>query len=428
MATPFVNWARTVRTTPTAWAAPASEDEVVALVRDVRARGGRLRVSGARHSWSPIAGSDDVQVELTRMDRVLSIDRDARTITVLGGCRLHTISAALAAAGLALPILGSIAQQTISGAIATGTHGSSLRHGNLATLVRGLRLVDGTGEVHVLRHGDPHLDAARVHLGLLGVVTEVTLTCEPAFGLVETSLNLPFDEACDRLTELADGHEYVKLWWLPPLDQVLVRTYARTAPDVSRGRTEAWREVVSNDVLFPLLLGAGRLVPSLIPHINRTVFATDFAPGTRQGPSAAMFGLRMPPRHRETEVAVPLAAGPDLLRGLRDVVLGEGLRLDFIQEVRFVKGDTGWLSPAFGRDTVQLGVYGTFSPDIPRAFAALHRLADRHDGRPHWGKALPDVAGLHTRWPQAPQFRRLADALDPSGVFRSPTLDLALGR
>jgi L-gulonolactone oxidase len=86
-------------------------------------------------------------------------------VTVRAGTRLRDLNDALAAQGRALPIVGSIAAQTIAGMIATGTHGSSLVHGNLSSLVEGLRLIDGRGELHVLAGDDPRLDGARVHLG-----------------------------------------------------------------------------------------------------------------------------------------------------------------------------------------------------------------------------------------------------------------------
>src|SRR5689334_18935008 len=152
------------------------------------------------------------------MTGVLHLDPDARLVTVLAGTRLRDLSAVLLNRGWTLPIVGSIQAQTIAGAIATGTHGSSLVHGNLASLVHAMRVVDGTGDVVELGPDDPRLDGARVHLGALGVVTEVTLRIEPAFRLRQEFEHVPVDEV--DLDAAATSAEYAKVWWLPGASHV----------------------------------------------------------------------------------------------------------------------------------------------------------------------------------------------------------------
>ncbi|HKA91694.1 MAG TPA: FAD-binding protein, partial [Haliangiales bacterium] len=203
----FVNWSRTVTTAPSTWHEPESEDEIGELVRDAARTGRRMRVVGAGHSWSAIAAPHDMAVSLDRLAGVIALDPAGGTATVRGGTRLHDLNDHLARLGFALPIVGSIADQSIAGAIATGTHGSSLTHGNLSSLVRALRLVTGRGETLDLAAGDARLDGARVHLGALGVVTRVTLPIEPAFRLAETVDNVPVAAAARGLAEIAASAE-----------------------------------------------------------------------------------------------------------------------------------------------------------------------------------------------------------------------------
>jgi len=123
----FENWARTVATRPAERHAPSSEAEVCELVAG--ARGRRVRVVGGGHSWSRINAPEDMWITLDRLNGVVA--RSATDVTVHGGTRLATLLAVLGDA--TLPIVGSISAQSIAGLIATGTHGSSLVHGNLAS-------------------------------------------------------------------------------------------------------------------------------------------------------------------------------------------------------------------------------------------------------------------------------------------------------
>ena len=106
------------------------------------------------------------------------------------GIRLFDLNDELAARGLAMPNLGDINTQSIAGAIGTATHGTGAGHGNIATTIVGMEIVTGDGTVRRAdEDNDPELlRVARVGLGALGIVTEVTLRCVPAFNLhaVET--------------------------------------------------------------------------------------------------------------------------------------------------------------------------------------------------------------------------------------------------
>jgi alditol oxidase len=80
--------------------------------------------------------------------------------------------------GWALHNMASLPHVTIAGAVATGTHGSGDRLGNLATAVATLEIVRATGDVITIRRGDPGFDGMVVALGALGIVTRVILDIE----------------------------------------------------------------------------------------------------------------------------------------------------------------------------------------------------------------------------------------------------------
>ena len=69
------------------------------------------------------------------------------TVTARAGTPLHVLNAELERLGLSLHNMGDIAEQTLAGAVSTGTHGSGGRIASLAAQLAGLELVTGTGEV-----------------------------------------------------------------------------------------------------------------------------------------------------------------------------------------------------------------------------------------------------------------------------------------
>lgn len=429
----FTNWAGNVHATPARRVAPASEDEVARLVREARAAGRRARVVGSGHSWSPLVPTSGDLVSLERMASVLGTDVARGVVRAQAGCTLHALLEALAAVGLALPIVGSVDAQTLGGLTATGTHGSSLTWGNISSLVRRMVLIDGRGERVALEHDDPRLEGGRVHLGALGVVTELDLHVVPAFKLRESITRAPVDEVAHHLAGVAKTHTYVKMMWLPHTRDAILFAYEPVDPGTPGEVSPlAWEvDAALSRWVFPALLALGGRWPRLVPMVNRLVDRIKFLPGTRVGRSDRILKLPMPPRHRETEVSLPLAEAGRALLFCRDWLAERRAVNDFLLEARFVPADPAWLSPAYGRDSCQFGVYATHSPTTDAFFADFRAAAATwtdEPARPHWGKELDVGPGDVERWyPRAGDFRALAAALDPDRVFVNPMLAAVLG-
>ena len=410
----FTNWARTVVTRPAEWHAPNSEAELTALLR--ASRGHKVRVVGAAHSWSRINAPEDQWVTLDRLRGVV-IDRARSEATVQGGTRLHDLLAALATEGFTLPIVGSITAQSIAGAIATGTHGSSLVHGNLASLVTKLVVATSEGTTELVGE---RLLGARVHLGALGVVTSATLRIVPAFQLAEEVANLPVAELGSALPVIARSAEYVKLWWMPHAPTAQVFRYARTS-EATAGRPERKRwidERIMHRFVFPLVVRAVH-VPGMAEPISRAV-ARSFLGARRVGPSALMLQTPMPLRHRETEAALPLARAGEAFERLAHAIANDAaLRVNFPMELRFVPRDPAWLSPAHGVETCQIGAY-CHGRSADRYFALFWRELRGMRARPHWGKELDHShEEVRALWPELGKFAALRDELDPERMFGS---------
>ena len=203
------NWAGNQVTRPVRIERPQCEDEVVAVVRAAASEGLRIRVVGAGHSFTDIAATDEVLVTLDGLANVHDLDTDSGRVRVGAGIRLRDLNPHLKAAGLAMPNLGDIDYQSVAGAIATSTHGTGLGFRSIADGVVGLRMVVGDGTVvNCDQTTDPDLlHVARVGLGALGIVTEVTLVCVPAFNLKAVEEVLPVDEVVECFDDWAENTE-----------------------------------------------------------------------------------------------------------------------------------------------------------------------------------------------------------------------------
>ncbi|TDP75959.1 L-gulonolactone oxidase [Bradymonas sediminis] len=402
---------------------PESEAEVVALVKEVGRRGQTLRVVGAGHSWTDIACTDGHLLRLERLNRVLRIDRENGLVVAEAGISLRELVCHLSDFGLALPSLGSIAEQTLAGAISTGTHGSGATVGNLSSLVESLRLVTGRGEV-VEASREHHPDvfaAARVGLGCLGVITQVTMRCVPIFNLHERCWTLPFDEALRQMQTLADTHEFIKFWWLPHTDRIQVFAADRTsAPETCPALTRRADKLGMITPVFRSILWLGGHFSPAIPTLNRLVCLGYFGQRERVERSDGVFNLAMPPRHLEAEFAFAREDGPAAFEQLRAWVEWEQLRVNFIGELRFVAADDIWMSPAYGRDACHIGAYCGRSAHAPQYFAGLEAIAARMGARPHWGKMFGwEGAELRRVFERFDDFCALRDELDPDRVFEN---------
>jgi FAD/FMN-containing dehydrogenase len=423
----FVNYAKTISVDGLEWATPATEDEAAKLVGDAAADRRRVKVVGAGHSWSSIAAPEDVAVSFDRLSGISATGPG--WVRVGAGTRLRHLYRDLAERDLALPIVASIAQQSVAGATATGTHGSSLVHGNLSSLVIGARVVAGDGSIVEISGDDDRIDAVRVHLGALGALTEVTLRTVPAFNVVQSIEQVPVQRVGSVLEEIGRSAEYAKVWWMPHTADALVFRYERTG-EHGGGRPYTQRFVdnwLPRGFLHPVWEWH-RHRSGGVPALNRVAVRWLVKP-PQIGPSSLMLATPEPIRHHETEAAVPLEHSGEAFD--RTVALIERLRLhvNFILEARFVPNDSAWMSTAYGRDVVHLGACTAITGSRHEYFKAFWAEMKPLGGRPHWAKEMAQEATeIRAMYPMAERFLAVRDELDPNRVFGNTFLDRILGR
>jgi FAD-linked oxidoreductase len=425
------NWAGDQRCAPAAVRAPASTEELSAAIQEAARRGLAVRVAGAGHSFGDIALTDGMMLKLDRLAGVLDVDRSSGLARVQAGITIHELSRQIAAHGLALENLGDIDRQTIAGAISTATHGTGARLRNLSAQVSELTLVLADGSTLVCSaESDPEtFRAARVGLGTLGAIAEVTLRCVPAFTLHGVDAPAPLSDTLARFEELALANDHFEFFVFPHTDTALTRTNNRTgqAPR-PRGRLSAYlNDVLLTNRAFELSCLAGRRFPARIPQLNRLV--TRLAGRSeRVERSAEIFASPRLVRFTEMEYALPRERTVEAVGRVMELIEERGFAVPFPIEVRTVAPDDAFLSTAAGRESGFVAVHMYRGMAWEPYFRAVETIMDELGGRPHWGKRhFQTAATLRPRYPDWDRFRAVRAGLDPEGRFANAWSERVLG-
>jgi len=419
----WTNWAGDQRCAPEQLARPGTERELAELVR----RADRVRVAGSGHSFTDIACTDGLLLDLSAMSRLVAVD--GPLVTVEAGITLRQLGEQLAARGLAMENQGDIDLQTLAGAISTATHGTGARFRNLSAQVAGLRMVSGTGELVELREGDDDLRAARVSLGALGAITQVTLRCVPSFTIHRIDEPRPLADTLERFDELAGAHDHFELFAFPYTRRavVLLSERGQFEPRPRNPRREYVREVLLENRLLAAAFGLGRRAPALIPALNRALVRLA-GREERTDASHRVYANRRHVRFTEMEYALPRDAGLEAFRRVMDTIERRRLRVGFPIELRVSAGDDAMLSTAHGRDTAYVAVHQYRGMEFEAYFRAVERIMEDYGGRPHWGKrhyrSVADLRGLYPEWDR---FQRVRARLDPDGRFQNDYVERVLG-
>ena len=423
------NWSGGVKATPDVIWRPRDEAELAGLIKTCR---GPIRPAGSGHSFTRLCESAGAMVSLENMNGLISADPAKGEAELWAGTPVYAAGPLLHPHGLALANQGDIDRQTLGGAIGTGTHGTGLTLGSLSTMVAGMTLVTGAGDILNLDiNNDPELaEAARLSFGSMGVITRFRLKLVPSFALTESSYVADADTVLGQLEEMAAKHSHFEFFWFPYADRVVVKTL-----DIAEGvrpdrvldipAMKARGERVSRDEkLFAMICRSVRFLPWTSAWFHKLLtnqMAEGEAKPGRVRWSWETFPSARTTRFNEMEYAVPRPQAGAAIRALVDRIRRDRIPTAFPIEFRYVKGDDLWLSPFYGRDSATLSVHQHASMNQWGLFRAAEEVCRGFDGRPHWGKqhtlTAKDFATIYPKWEAFQTARRRAD---PEGKFLSP--------
>jgi FAD-linked oxidoreductase len=427
------NWARSETVRPARIERPSSVGAVQRAVVAAARQGMRVKAVGSGHSFSGVAIAPDVQLDLGGLAGVLAVDAATRRVTLGAGTRLHQLPALLRPHGLAMENMGDIDRQTIAGATSTGTHGTGGRFGGLATQIVALTVVTASGELLTVSETENAelLPPARVGLGALGVIVDLTIQCVPAFLLHAVERPEPLESALQTYLERSASEDHFEFYWFPHTETALTKTNTRLPIEAARhplGRVGRWvdDELLANG-LYRGACAVGTVLPGVIPPVSRLAQRVT---GNRDftDVSPRVFVTNRAVRFRELEYALPREVVPEALRAVKRLIENRGWRISFPVEVRSAAADDAWLSTAFGRETGYIAVHRYFRERPEEYFRAVEGIMSAHGGRPHWGKMhYRDAASLQALYPRFGDFLAVRDRLDPDRLFGNPYLEKVLG-
>ena len=412
------NWSGLVECQPNRYLAPESVEELREAVASAR----QLRVAGSGHSFTSLVPCDDVLVSLHNLSGVVSIDRDARRARCYAGTKIRDVGQPLFLGGLALANQGDIDRQALAGALSTATHGTGEELGCIASRVTGLTLIDAAGEL-VRASADESSDlfaAARVGLGVLGVLIDIELACESAYCLRERTWSEATDDLIERWESLATDHRHFEFFAFPFTGMSAAKSLTRVSysedhvsdeePGGDDTSDEGFRRLLDLNLADPRMARA-----KLAAGLERTPDVE------RVGPAYRIFPSERNNRFNEMEFAVPREEGAACLRAVLEAIEQADVPVLFPIEFRTVAADDIWLSPFYERDSVTLSVHQDARQDHREVFDLVEPILIRHGGRPHWGKIhslqASELARLYPRWRDFGEVRR---SCDPEGKFLNP--------
>ena len=411
------NWSGYQKSQPTQILQPQNIDEL----RNIVQNHSKIRVVGAGHSFTPLVCTDATLLSLDHIAGVAHVNAALSQASIWAGTRLFNLDQYLQPIQQSLMQQGDIDQQSLAGAVSTGTHGTGADLYCISGYVEAFELLTASGEILHCSH-DENVDifnAGRVSLGTLGILTKITMQNKPRYKLKEHVALCPLKDLIKNIQQWKTEHRHIECFAFSHADQVMLKTLDICDEDV-KARKESFP---SEDTLLKICCELTHSFPSLNPKLQK-LLGVFIKPTTFVDWSSKIFPTPRNTKFNEMEYQIPVELGVDCLQEVLAVLKKSKQQTFFPIEFRFVKGDDIWLSPFYQRDSISISVHQYIKQDPQLLFNEIEPILQHYQGRPHWGKMhTMTTAQLRAMYPKWDDFMQIREKLDPERKFLNPYLE-----
>ncbi|WP_339882609.1 D-arabinono-1,4-lactone oxidase [Polaribacter vadi] len=419
----WVSWNENIKHNYTSLYKITSEEKL----REVVAENDKIRFFGSKQSSADIAAGTDALIDMTSYNKIVSYDYNKKTVTVQSGLILGDFLEAIEAVGWCIPCLPDINTITIGGALATGTHGTSGKL--LSEYMIECTLVLADGSIKTITEEDDLMDAVRVSLGMLGVMSTITFKCEKSYTLHVKERPEKDSEWLPKIKSRLKEHDFLRILWLPHTDKGYVITGDKIKPDTKIAENNGPKYLKHRRNASKILYKYSHIYPWITSIANK-ILAKAFFSSKKEHKGTLYQATVTKSRGSTLELAewtIALDKFPQVFDELKTEI-NKWSNKSFIHipmDVRFVQKDNSWLSYAYKQDTVTMGCVSrnAATADTYEAFKSVEKIFLKHGGRPHWGKRFSAKdAELSRVYPKWEAFKELRSNLDPTNKFLNPYL------
>ncbi|KAJ8442908.1 hypothetical protein Cgig2_022274 [Carnegiea gigantea] len=443
---------------------PSSEEELIAAVATGTKNKMKMKVATRySHSIPKLVcpdGEEGLLISTKNLNKILKVDTGSGTMTVQSGVTLRQLIEEAAKAGLALPYSPYWWGVTTGGMLGTGAHGSSLwgKGSAVHDYVVELRIVspggpeDGYVRIQALNETHADLQAAKVSLGVLGVISQVTLKLEPLFKRSITYVTKDDHDLGDEALMFGTQHEFADITWYPSQHKAVYRIDDRVPP-LTPGNGlydfSGFRSTLS------LVLAAVRSLEEGQESRRDAKGKCLTAIATTSIINALAFGLTNdePLINEETSLSFENSIYTNVLTKYSSVKTGiiftgypvvgyqnrtqaSGTCLDNLYNgilMRYVKASPAYLGKEEDGIDFDITYYRSKDPLVPRLYEdvleEIEQMAMfKYGGSPHWGKNRNlAFEGVIKKYKNGVEFLRVKERFDPLGLFSSQWTNKVLG-
>lgn len=411
------NWSGFQQSQPEHILKPSSIDELKNIVQNHH----KIRVVGAGHSFTPLVCTDATLLSLDHFSGVENVNTALTQANIWSGTRLFNLDQYLEPIQQSLMQQGDIDQQSLAGAVSTGTHGTGLNLHCISAYVEAFELLTASGDILTCsRQDNPNIfEAGRVSLGSLGILTKITMQNKPRYKLKEHVRLCSVNEFFENIDLWKTQHRHIECFAFSHADQLILKTLDITDEDI-QPRKLSWP---SEDALLTICCSLTKSFPALNPKLQK-LLGVFIKPTTFVDWSSQIFPTPRETKFNEMEYQIPVESGMECLEAVLTALKNAKAQTFFPVEFRFVKGDDIWLSPFYQQDSISISVHQYHKQAPNQLFDEIEPIFQHYRGRPHWGKMHNMGASqLQALYPKWDDFMQLRAQLDPTQKFLNPYLE-----